>query len=132
MLASPTDIATALVVGLLSALQGVILYAALEQPKSVGLTLGLVLGGFWIALGLILPRIRRNPWMGVRTPWTLSSDENWAQTHRVAGFTFCIGGALALLCTLSGASALGVVVLLVSALVPAVYSFLLARRLPDA
>ena len=120
----------ALFVAFTSALQCVVLYAALTGPPSVGTALGLLLGGFWTALGLILPRVRRNPWVGVRTPWTLSSDENWARTHRFAGFTFCFGGVLAMLCTLTGSAGLGTAIVVASALVPAVYSFVLARRLP--
>jgi uncharacterized membrane protein len=130
--ASPMGVASLLSVGLLSALQGIILYASLSQTRSVGFPLAFLLGGFSVALGLVLPRIRRNPWMGIRTPWTLSSDENWARTHRFAGFTFCIGGALTLLCAIAGFSAHAVVFLVVSALVPAVYSFVLARRLPGS
>jgi uncharacterized membrane protein len=122
--------AAALLALLMSALQCVILYAALARPPSVGTALGLLLGGSWFALGLILPRVRRNPWMGVRTAWTLSSDENWARSHRFAGFTFCIGGVLAMLCTLTGSAALGTAIIVASALVPAVYSFVLAQRLP--
>jgi uncharacterized membrane protein len=26
--------------------------------------------------------------MGIRTPWTLSSDRSWARTHRVGGYLF--------------------------------------------
>ncbi len=127
---SPTAIAATLLVALFSSLQCVILYAALEQPRSVGTAMSLLLEGFWIALGLILPRLRRNPWIGVRTPWTLSSDEIWARTHRFAGYAFTVGGGVALLSTLAGSPALSIAALLASALVPAGYSFLLARRLP--
>jgi uncharacterized membrane protein len=126
---SPTGIASLLAVGLMSSLQVVVLYAALSRVRSVGVPLALLLGAFWVALGLVFPRVRRNPWLGIRTPWTLSSDENWARTHRFAGFTFCIGGALALLCAVAGFAAVGLAVLLPAALVPAVYSFVLARRL---
>ena len=42
------------------------------------------LGALFVMLGLVMPRVRRNPWVGVRTPWTLASDENWARTHRFA------------------------------------------------
>jgi uncharacterized membrane protein len=127
---SATGVLAALLVAFLSALQCIVLYAALLRPPSVGFALALLLGGFWIALGLVFPRIRRNPWMGIRTPWTLSSDENWAKTHRFAGFTFSIGGVAALLCAAVGASALSVPIILASALAPALYSSLLARRLP--
>jgi uncharacterized membrane protein len=128
MLDSPTGIVSALVVGLLSALQWAILYTALESRRSIGSALPLLLGGFWVALGLVLPRIRRNPWIGVRTPWTLSSDENWAKTHRFAGLTFCIGGALALFFAISGPARLGIIAIVASAAVAAVYSFVLACR----
>ncbi len=128
--ASPVALATLLVVLLLCALQYIILYAALRSAPNVGMPLGFVLGGFWIALGLVLPRVRRNPWLGVRTPWTLSSDENWARTHRLAGSSFCLGGLVAIGCTLAGAMPVALLIVVVSALVPAVYSFVLARKLP--
>ena len=127
---SPTGLVAALLAGFLGALHGVVLYAALAPPASVGMMLGSLIGAYWVALGLVLPRVRRNPWIGVRTPWTLSSDENWARTHRFAGFSFCAGGVLAFLAALAGQGALSAAFILSSAIVPAVYSFVLARRLP--
>ena len=127
---SPTALVAALMVGLLSATHGVVIYAVLTETPSIGTALNILLGGFFIALGLVLPRLRRNPWVGVRTPWTLSSDENWAKTHRFAGLTFTIGGALGLVATLSGQGAMAIAFLVTAAIVPGLYSFLLARRLP--
>ncbi|HEY1045874.1 MAG TPA: SdpI family protein [Bacteroidia bacterium] len=37
--------------------------------------------------------IRPNYFMGIRTPWTLESDDNWKITHRTAGRIWMIGGA---------------------------------------
>jgi uncharacterized membrane protein len=129
---SPTASVVALIVGFLCALQCVILYAALARPLSIGRWLNALLGTFWIALGLLLPRVRRNPWIGVRTPWTLSSDENWARTHRFAGFSFTLGGIVALLCTFASLTSLSVAAIVVSALLPAVQSYRLARREKEA
>jgi uncharacterized membrane protein len=128
--ASPVGAAAAVLVALMSTMQCIILYSALLQPASVGTPLALVLGGSWVALGLLLPRIRRNPWVGVRTPWTLSSDDNWQKTHRFAGFTFFFGGIVAVILTVVGAAALGVAVMIAAALSTILYSFVLARRLP--
>jgi uncharacterized membrane protein len=36
----------------------------------------------FLVVGMLLPHIRRNWFFGIRTPWTLSSDENWTKTHR--------------------------------------------------
>jgi len=97
----------------------------------VAVSLGLIFGGFWVVLGLVIPRIRRNPWMGVRTPWTLSSDENWARTHRMAGYAFVAAGVLAVLAVFVGCAIAAPILIVASASVPALYSFVLARQLPS-
>jgi immunity protein, SdpI family len=97
----------------------------------------LVGGGFlFIALlGNVLGKVRRNFWVGVRTPWTLASDTVWNQTHRLAAWTFTAGGLIAcvaaLIHPLFGAL-VGVPVLLAAALVPVVYSAVLYKRLEKA
>ncbi|MCL2580291.1 MAG: SdpI family protein [Oscillospiraceae bacterium] len=47
-------------------------------------------------LGNILPKVKSNFFVGIRTPWTLSSPEVWHRTHRLAGYLWFYGG-LALL-----------------------------------
>ena len=42
----------------------------------------------------MLPRARSNFFIGIRTPWTLSSDEVWQKTHRLAGGLFVVTGLL--------------------------------------
>jgi uncharacterized membrane protein len=126
---SPTSVLGMLLVALFAALQLVILYAALRPGHSMGVPLALALSAFWIVLGQILPRVRRNPFVGVRTTWTLTSDENWLRTHRLAGFTFTVGGLIGALAALIGLPAVAIVAILVSGLSPAVYSYFLARRL---
>jgi uncharacterized membrane protein len=36
---------------------------------------------FFIFLGVLMCRAKRNFFIGIRTPWTLSSDTVWAKTH---------------------------------------------------
>jgi len=38
-----------------------------------------------LLLANVLPRLQPNWWIGIRTPWTLSSEESWNRTHRLAG-----------------------------------------------
>jgi uncharacterized membrane protein len=129
---SPTAWAAAVLVGFLGAFQGLSLYAALASPPSMGTWIGLLLALLWIALGLLMPRVRRNPWLGVRTAWTLSSDENWARTHRFAGFSFTLGGIVALLCTLASRGSIAAAVIVLSALLPVIQSYRLARHEKEA
>jgi uncharacterized membrane protein len=121
----------ALTVLFMAALHVLILYVAIVPGASLARAIWVVLGAFYIALGLVIPRIKRNPVMGVRTPWTLTSDENWARTQRVGGYSMVLGGVVAAVFGVLGGTAGGVVALVaifVSALVPAGYSLVLARR----
>jgi uncharacterized membrane protein len=132
MLASPTAAVGAIFVALFCAIQGIVLYAALMKPPTVAVSLGVILGVFWIVLGLVMPRVRRNPWIGVRTAWTLSSDENWARTHHMAGYAFTIAGALALVVVAVGYASVAPALIVASAFLPMIYSFVLARHLPPS
>lgn len=45
-------------------------------------------------LGNYLTRVEPNWFIGIRTPWTLSSDTVWRKTHRTGGWLFVIGGLI--------------------------------------
>ncbi len=110
----------------------VILHAALAPRPDVMRPLWLIIGAFIFALGLIMPRLRQNGVAGIRTAWTLGNEEVWARTHRLAGYSMAIGGITTITAGLVGGPAAGGVALaalLVSSIVPAVYSYLLARKL---
>jgi uncharacterized membrane protein len=52
----------------------------------------LVIMGFIVVLGNYLPIIKPNYFIGVRTPWTLESEEVWTKTHRFSGRLWVAGG----------------------------------------
>ena len=58
------------------------------------LTLAIAL--LFIVIGNFLGKTRRNFWMGIRTPWTLSSEVVWERTHRLGGWLFVACGLLTL------------------------------------
>ena len=108
-----------------------VLAVALRPGVSIMKVVWLAMGALFVALGLIMPRLRRNPIVGVRTAWTLTSDETWARTHRVAGYTMVASGLVAALAGAFGGVAgtvVAIVSVLLGSLVPAVYSLVLARR----
>jgi len=47
--------------------------------------------------GILIENAKRNWFIGIRTPWTLSSDNVWDKTHKIGGKLFKIAGILALL-----------------------------------
>lgn len=48
-------------------------------------------------LGFFLPKVKRNYFVGIRTPWTLQSENIWDRTHKVSGYAFIIAGFLSLM-----------------------------------
>jgi uncharacterized membrane protein len=117
---------------LLMSIQLLMLRAALGSSRLPMGIAWILLGAFFVALAQVLPRLRRNPLIGIRTPFTLTSDENWARVHRVASYTMTIGGIVAIAAGLQGATGLALSAVVLSAVAPAVYSYVLARKLPPA
>ena len=106
------------------------LRAAAGEKVPMVQALGVALGLLLIVIGNLLGKVRRNFFLGIRTPWTLANDEVWLRTHRLGGKTFVIGGAVVIVGVALGANiGLCSVVALLAALIPAVYSYLVHRRL---
>ena len=118
---------------LLAYLFGVLLWAALVGPQDV---LRMVLGGvgvLFMLIGNVLGKVRRNFFVGIRTPWTLASERVWYATHRLAAKVWVAGGLLSLLGLMLGLPIWGMVALwLAAALWPMAYSLLLYRRLAQS
>jgi uncharacterized membrane protein len=66
----------------------------LNRVILVGMGLMFALVGNWLG------KVRRNFWIGIRTPWTLKSDVVWERTHRVAAKVFFAGGMIGALVAL--------------------------------
>ena len=48
-------------------------------------------------LGVIMPHLKSNWFIGIRTPWTISNDKVWKKTHEKAGVAFKAIAVLTLL-----------------------------------
>lgn len=55
------------------------------------------MGLLFIVIGSLLRKAKRNWFIGIRTPWTLSSDKVWDEIHRIGGILFMISGVLAVI-----------------------------------
>jgi hypothetical protein len=72
-------------------------------------------------LGNYLGKTTRNFFLGIRTPWTLASDEVWRRTHRLGGWTMVGAGVALVVMGLFGASELALLVIVAAAaLIPVV------------
>ena len=106
----------------------IILYAKDESINLVRF-LPLLIGVVIIVIGNYLPKCKQNYTTGIKLPWTLASEENWNRTHRLAGKLFIIAGfVMALFTILNIPSYIPFSILIIAAIVPAIYSYLLYRK----
>ncbi len=108
---------------------------AVGAPIDIGRVVVVAVGGLFIVIGNYLGKVRSNWFIGIRTPWTLSSERAWSRTHRLGGYLFMAAGvvsvALAIVAAptvfafamIGGAAAAGIV--------PVVYSYFAWRSDPD-
>jgi uncharacterized membrane protein len=75
----------------------IVLRAALGYPVAMQRVVPIGVGVLLVVIGNLLPRARPNWFVGIRTPWTLSSDRVWEKTHRIGGQVFVAGGMLIVL-----------------------------------
>ena len=81
-------------------------------------------------LGNVLGKVRRNFYVGVRTPWTIADERVWNATHRFAAKTFFLGGLLGLVAVVLRAPFwTPIAAILIAALLPAVYSLVFYKKL---
>ena len=100
-------------------------YTGIEE-LSVGL-----FGLLFMIIGNYLPKCKMNAVIGIKIPWTYSSEENWNRTHRFGGKVWVICGLL-MMCTVfmpANICTIVMVVLFVAMiLVPTVYSYLFYKK----
>ncbi len=115
---------------LLAYLFVVTLWVGLGHPLNVGRAIMVGVCLLFALLGNLMGKIRRNFYMGVRTPWALANERVWNATHRLAAKTFVAGGLLGLALTAAGIDGWPVIsVLLLGGLVPAAYSLVYYKQL---
>lgn len=88
------------------------------------------MGILFIFIGYLLRQAKRNFFIGIRTPWTLSSDMVWDKTHQLGSVLFMVSGALAFFGSFFGGMVafwMLFVPLLGSTLFLGIYSYILYR-----
>lgn len=69
-------------------------YSGLGYQVPVGVYVPLLIGLLFLLIGYVLKRAKQNWTIGIRTPWTLSSETVWNKTHQMASRYFIIAGVI--------------------------------------
>lgn len=117
-------------VGFMSIVAVLVLLEAYGQDVRINELIIAGTGLLLVIFGYYMGRIKKNFFIGIRTPWTLASDVVWDRTHRFGGWLFMLGGVIiwgGALMRLPIAGTVGVAIGIL--LIPVVYSYFLYRRL---
>jgi uncharacterized membrane protein len=113
--------------------QVVTLLAATGRPLRMGAILTVLIGLMFACLGNWMGKVRRNFYVGIRTPWTLSNEIVWEKTHRLGGKLFVAAGLITAVTGFFASEVTCFVVLMAALLGSAawsvIYSFVIYRRL---
>jgi uncharacterized membrane protein len=89
------------------------------------------MGLLFFGLGFMVERAEPNWFIGIRTPWTLSSPTVWQKTHRVGGLAFKVSGVLVLVGLLFPAEVgfwFTLIPVMVTAIGTIIYSYVVFRQ----
>lgn len=82
-----------LVMGMMLGFQVLTMRASLDGGTiDIGRWIGIGTGLLFLVLGTILPSLKPNWFIGIRTPWTLEDDRVWQSSHRFGGRVFVVLG----------------------------------------
>jgi uncharacterized membrane protein len=122
------------IVAMMACCQGLILLAALGSLSGVTFDISRAIEGgvclLMALLGNVLGKVRRNFFVGIRTPWTIANEHVWNRTHRFAAKTFFAGGLLGLVAVaLAAPFWVPIAAIAIAVLVPAAYSLVFYKQL---
>jgi len=110
---------------------GMIIATGLGYPVKIDRPLPIGLGVLFIVLSNYLTRVEPNWFVGIRTPWTLSSDTVWRKTHRTGGWLMVLGGFVVAASAFLPHGAflpLLITAIVIMAVIPTVQSYILWKR----
>jgi len=90
----------------------------------------ILMGSLFILIAQLLKKSKQNYTIGIRTPWTLSSEKVWDKTHKLGAKLFTISGGITILSALFPLYSFYVLIgsILLSTIYLFVYSYLEYRK----
>lgn len=127
------DVVNVFTVALVGFMCGVAILVLLEangQDVRINEMIFAGVGLLFIVLGNYMGKVRKNFFIGIRTPWTLASDEVWSRTHRLGGKVLILIGLFMIVNGFVRFSERWLIAaIVITALVPVVYSYVIYRKI---
>jgi len=118
-------------IGFLSYIQLLVLFWNLSVPFNFTRMMAFGFGAMFYYLGLPLENAKPNWFVGIRTPWTLSSNKVWDKTHKMGGKLFKSVGIVTFIGAIIFEEMLivSVALIIAASLATVVYSYLEFKKL---
>jgi uncharacterized membrane protein len=79
-----------------------ILLWGLRVQVNPNVMIPLLTGALFVYIGFLMEHAEPNWFVGIRTPWTLSSDSVWKKTHQKGATLFKLAGVVSMIGILAG------------------------------
>ena len=66
----------------------------LGYTMNIGFFIPIMVGALFMVLGFLLQNVKMNWFLGIRTPWTMSSETVWTKTHKLSSPVLMVAGLL--------------------------------------
>jgi uncharacterized membrane protein len=116
----------------LLAIHTVVLLSAAGRPVPVSQSLASLASLLIAVVGNSMGKLHRNGLIGIRTPWTLASDEVWARTHRTGGRIMFITGLLLIPITFFAPPIPGALILLSALIAIGIWAMIYSRQIHNS
>jgi uncharacterized membrane protein len=119
-------------VAFLSLISFIIVFSASNHSITIGKLLLPAVGIAFAGFGWYMPKLHQNYFAGFKLPWTLENEDNWNETHMLAGKIWKYGGFAQAIAALLLPNRAGFIVFfsitLIMVIVPSVFSYRMFKR----
>jgi uncharacterized membrane protein len=124
------DIMQVVILGFLAVVNLFVVLAGIDSSVAIDRAIPAATGLLFVVLGNYMGKVTRNSVVGIRTPWTLASDEVWLRTNRLGGRLLVVAGAaLVIVGVVRGGILVVVTAVVAAAVIPVIYSYVVHRGL---
>ncbi|PXW88986.1 putative membrane protein [Streptohalobacillus salinus] len=108
-----------------------VIFKSLGVNLRIEVIIPLMIGILFIIIGNYMQTVKANWFLGIRTPWTLSSEAVWRKTHRLGAKLFILTGlSFFIVPFINSAFAVYFIVIgaLMVGLIPTIYSYIIYQK----
>ena len=119
-------------VAFLSMISFIIVFSASNHSITIGKLLLPALGIAFAGFGWYMPKIHQNYFAGFKLPWTLENEDNWNETHKLAGKIWIYGGVAQAIAAILLPNVAGFItffgITFIMVIIPTVFSYRMFKR----